>query len=211
MIINPYAFGGGAPTAYATLNPADCSADITLSGGNLTATRNGGGGAWRSVRANMSKAAGKWYFEVLKSVASGTNGSHMPGFMLGASSLSNFPGSAANSTDSGVQLVSPNVVRWRGNIGSAATGYGTVATSAYLYVAIDVTNGNAWVKGSAQGGWVLGGDPVAGTTPSFTYPAGTTIFPVIGLYDSPSAAVANFGATAFNGAVPSGFNPGWYI
>ena len=46
-----------------TWNPSDKSSRLTLSGGNLTVTHTGSnisGG----VRADTSKAAGKWYWEV---------------------------------------------------------------------------------------------------------------------------------------------------
>lgn len=52
---------GGAPSRiYATWNPADKSANITLSGGDLVATSVGSGAA----RSTISKSAEKWYWEV---------------------------------------------------------------------------------------------------------------------------------------------------
>jgi len=202
--------GGGAPATYATLNPSDKSANISLSGGNLTATRNSGGGAWSSVRADISKTSGLWYFELKRSAGSATNGSVLAGVMVGTSSLASFPGGISNSIDCGVQLTSPDLVTWRNNVGTTRTGYGAVAVGEYLYIAMDLNSGKVWVKGSAQAGWIGGGDPSLGTTPAFTFISGSAIFPAIGLYDNPASVIANFGASAFSGTVPGGFNPGVY-
>src|SRR5690606_11857756 len=48
---------------YATWNPLDKSSLITLSNGNLTATRSGSNGN-RLVRATIANSSGKEYFEV---------------------------------------------------------------------------------------------------------------------------------------------------
>lgn len=47
---------------YATWNPADKHADLTLSGGNLTMTTSVG--AWRWARATIWVSSGKWYWEI---------------------------------------------------------------------------------------------------------------------------------------------------
>lgn len=52
----------GPSLFYATWNPADKAALVTLSNGNLTAessTTN-----WRSARSTISKTSGKWYWEI---------------------------------------------------------------------------------------------------------------------------------------------------
>ena len=54
--------GGGGGVTYATWNPADKGADITLSGGNLVATHTSDNAA--TVRANVGKSSGKWYWEI---------------------------------------------------------------------------------------------------------------------------------------------------
>lgn len=53
---------------YATLNPSDKDAAITLSGGDLT--MSSATNAWRSVRATIGKSSGKWYWEVTNSTTS---------------------------------------------------------------------------------------------------------------------------------------------
>jgi hypothetical protein len=67
-----------------------------------------------------------------------------------------------------------------------------------------------WTKTFGAAGWMLGGDPAAGTTPTFTLTGSGAVFPAIGLFSNTTAITANFGASAFTGTVPSGFNPGWY-
>src|SRR5690606_27738602 len=52
-----------AVATYATWNPSDKSSLITLSNGNLTATRSGANGN-RLVRATIARSTGKEYFEV---------------------------------------------------------------------------------------------------------------------------------------------------
>lgn len=53
---------------YATLNPSDKDAAITLSGGDLT--MSSATNAWRSVRATIGKSSGKWYWEVTNTTSS---------------------------------------------------------------------------------------------------------------------------------------------
>lgn len=54
-------YGAVVGTTYATWNPADKSADITLSLGNLKATQTTS--SWDSVRSTIGKTSGKWYWE----------------------------------------------------------------------------------------------------------------------------------------------------
>jgi hypothetical protein len=85
--------GGGF--TYATWNPADTSGDITLSGGNLVATRGAGSG-WRSSRATQSKNSGKWYFEITRTAGS-DKAQSIYGLMTAASGLSEYPGQVISS------------------------------------------------------------------------------------------------------------------
>ena len=59
-ITNFVSSGGGM--TYATWNPTDKAAAITLSGGDLTATHSGG--IDQMVRATIGKSSGKWYWEL---------------------------------------------------------------------------------------------------------------------------------------------------
>src|SRR5690242_7173914 len=55
---------------YATWNPADKGANVVLTNGNLTATKNNS--AWQNVRSTIGVSSGKWYWE-LTVVAMPTN------------------------------------------------------------------------------------------------------------------------------------------
>lgn len=56
-----------APLTYATFDPTKKHADITLSNGNLSATRNGA--AWRSAFFDITKSSGLWAIEVSQSTS----------------------------------------------------------------------------------------------------------------------------------------------
>lgn len=49
---------------YATRNPSDKSANITLSWWNLVMTSSDWGTAWKSARSSIGKSSWKWYWEV---------------------------------------------------------------------------------------------------------------------------------------------------
>lgn len=54
----------GRPTApVVTLDPANTGSGVTLSNGNLTATKSSGGIAWKMSRATLSVTSGKFYAE----------------------------------------------------------------------------------------------------------------------------------------------------
>ncbi len=190
--------GGGGAT---TLNPADIAADLTLSGGNLTLTRDGtNNNAWRCNRATTSKSTGKWYFEV-QWVVYGGNGGAIAGWTTAGASLTTYPG--ANTNTGGWNYdSSPTFFYYSGSsVGGGAQGN----PGDYEYFCIDFDAGKFWVKSTNVAGWVGGGDPALGTSPSGTFTPNTVLFPVCGHYYATSQGVINFGATAFNGTIPSGF------
>ncbi|MET3915162.1 hypothetical protein ABID97_001944 [Variovorax sp. OAS795] len=81
------ALTGGVATTW---NPSDKSANITLSLANLRASGNGSAG---SARATVSKASGKWQFEV---TARQTGGSWLIGVGKIGAGLTSYPGSDVN-------------------------------------------------------------------------------------------------------------------
>lgn len=59
---------GAGTNTFATINPADKSANLTLSGGNDVATLGAtGAGSFNAARANVSAASGKFYCEAMVS------------------------------------------------------------------------------------------------------------------------------------------------
>lgn len=82
--------GGGAAGYW---NPADKSADVTLSGGNKIATVTVGGGLIRGVRGVIGKSTGKHYFEATTEAGfnNGDAGDAYVGVASSATSLSGQP------------------------------------------------------------------------------------------------------------------------
>ncbi len=178
--------GAGGGTTYATWNPADKAAGMTLSGGNLAATGSGGG--QEMVRGTDGKSSGKWYFEV--TLTSGT--AFRAGIAQAGESLTDYLGFGANgySYEDGGNKVN----------NATATAYGpAISTGNTIGVMVDLDAGTLSFKDNT--GAVIG-TAFTGLTGTF-YPALSNGF-------SSSTQTANFGATAFVHSVPSGYNAGWY-
>lgn len=173
-------------TMYATWNPADKSAGMTLSGGNLTTD----GGDSGTVRATIGKSSGKWYWEITV----GTPPERDIGIALATHDLSVFCGGTGESWayyggDGEVYHDDP------GTAHGVTFGSGDV-----VGVALDMDSGKVWWR--VNGTW-QSGDPATGTTPAFSGLTGT-MYPCIGGGDN-GIATANFGASAFANTPPSGF------
>ena len=76
---------------YATWNPSDKDASVTLSGGNLVASSTSA--SWAAVRSTISKSSGKWYWEY--TVTAIGNG-HTQGIGNSSATLANYVGQDAN-------------------------------------------------------------------------------------------------------------------
>lgn len=167
---------------YATWNPTDKAANITLSGGNLTAV---GITSQDNVRATIAKTSGKWYWEI---TPSGSITSFAVGVTTGATTLT-----TAFTDQAGYGV---NDVGQKGHAGSYIGGY-TPAYSAgdVISVLLDLDGGTIviWKNGVSYG------TMYTGLSGSF-YPAvqGYTIL------------TANFGATSFSYTPPAGYNAGIY-
>jgi hypothetical protein len=172
--------------AYATWNPSDKHASLTLSNGNLTATHNPVGTNWFSARSTAGKAAGKWYWEAS---FSGTT-SAVFGIGTSAHTLASFPGNGA----AGRGYYGPNGQKFVGNTPSA---YGaSYAAGDVVGVALDMDAGTVefFKNGVSQG-------------VAFTGLTGT-FYAMAAVNTDNGSFTANFGATAFTHAVPSGFSAG---
>lgn len=182
----------------AVWNSADKDANIVLSGGDLTASTDAAG--WDSVRSNLSVSAGKWYFEITVDLA--TNGFVEIGIADSGVPLSGEPGA------------DPDGYAYRGFAGdkmnnNAWTAYGdTFITGDIISVAIDMDSGKLWW--GKNGTWQASGDPVAGTNEAYDGISGD-FYAILCLHGDTWAATANFGASAFTYAVPSGFHEGFGI
>jgi hypothetical protein len=183
-------------------NTADKSANVTLSGGSLTAAFSSA--SQGGVRATASQSTGKWYWEAVFTVtpAGGNTG---VGWANATASLASFFGTDKNGVAEFPNSGTGGAIFFNnGNIGSVggAVSIGTIS------IAIDFTaklvwaryNGGLWNNSSTA-------DPATGTGgySISTINAGP-YFPCFGANSSGQTVVANFGATDFNYPVPSGFS-----
>lgn len=201
--------GGVSSLNYATWNPADMDPGLTISGGNLTVTRSASG--WVSVRATQSKSSGKWYYELYR--AAGTDKAQsMYGTMDPVDLLNSYPGNpAAGNVSMGLQpLNTSDMNLYQNGFVGTYSGQADVPIGGGVGIALDLGAGHMWGKALGALGWIGGGSPSAGTSPTRTFPASSPVFPAVGINLSGCACTANFGASSFIESAPSGFNSGWY-
>lgn len=165
---------------YATWNPSDKGANVTLSGGNLTAVNSAAG----SVRSTIGKASGKHYWEMAgtaQTIHGVANGTH--NVSLSAAATPN--AWAYYSAD--------------GNVYSNAVSLGvnsTYTAGDVIGVALNMDAGTAtFYKNN-----VAQGTGVSGLT--------GTIYAVAGDNATSTTNTANFGASAQTYSPPSGHTAG---
>lgn len=197
-----------APVSYATWDAATAVA-VTLSGGNLIVTAAGGTATNQGahVIAASGKSAGKIYLELaLSAVGGGTN----VGFGIGTPS-STYTAMGNNATTGVMVFNSGNVYA---NGGNAGVSFGLlVGTGGTFGVAVDLDNRKLWFRLGAAGNWNtnVANSPVTNVG-GIAIPAGTMVpFCTFGSTAGSNSTftTANFGASAFIGALPSGFTSGW--
>jgi len=204
-----------AAWAFATATSAwDAAtvANVTLSGGNLVVT-NTSTAAETGARlaAALGKTTGKYYFEITTTTMVGTAGGNA-GFGV-ATTASTYTAMGNNAT-AGAALYPGNGSCWSNGV-NQINGIGPMSSGDVCGIAIDLDNRKAWFRKGASGNWLNGvigvQNPVTNTGGN-PIPAGT-IAPIChfggGGATTGNVWTANFGATAFVGAVPSGFTSGW--
>ena len=191
--------------AGTTWNPSDKEAGITLSNGNLTAKNTNN--AICGVRAVNSKTSGKYYFEVTCTTFTGAT--NAVGMASATFSRTQFGNSSSGLT--GIcSLNRAGTVIVDG--GTAGVSFGTIASGTVICVAIDLTAKRAWFRLGAAGNWNTNAtnDPAAGiggvSTPNLG--GATPAYPIAGVNNTNDLVTANFGDSAFVGAVPAGFTGG---
>jgi hypothetical protein len=181
--------------ASPTWNPTDKSAYITLSSGNLTAINNYGA-LWAGVRANISKASGKYYYEVL--VVNPSSPYIMIGIANSTASLTTYLGSDTNS------WVYYSLSGTKVSNGGFDTFGAAYTAGDVIGVAVDITGGNIWW--SLNGVYQASGNPATGANPAYTGLTGT-LFPAACCYDLNAGFTVRFLSSSFSYAAPSGFSP----
>ena len=201
----------GVTSAPVTWDAATVTA-VTLSGGNLVATNTGTTSANQGAKvvSTSGKTSGKYYYEItITTKATGAN----CGLGIGTTA-STYTAIGTNATTGAVLYLSGGIWANGANSGSSLA---SRSTGDVIGVAVDLANRKIWFRkvNGTPTNWNGSGtaDP-ATNVGGVTVPAGTMIpFCVFGGTSGSTGNVltANFGASAFTAAVPSGFTTGWPI
>lgn len=181
---------GAIPShTYATLDPANKTASVTLSGNNLVATGTNAS-AWGTVRSTISKTSGKWYVEATVTTAVASSTYIGSGYIGNTLLTANFDAQYADVYqygDSGQAC----------NTNSCSAGGASYTTAAVIGIAIDATAGSIkFYKNNV-----------------LQFTEASLAFTNYGITLSTQNGVVitmNFGATAMAYPPPAGYNAGLY-
>lgn len=210
--------GTMAPSTI-TWDPASVTA-VTLSGGNLVATNTGTTSTNQGAHgaAANGKSTGKYYFECKITTFTGGAGVAVG---IGTTAATYAGISTAATLGAMCYVVGHNGTGTIFNDAGGNTGYslGARTSGDTIGIAVDLINRKVWFRVSPSGLWENNGshDPTNSVTGGgLGVPAGTIVpFVTFGSGLAGAAGVAgnvitaNFGASAFVGAVPSGYTAGW--
>ena len=193
--------------ATTTWNPSDQTANITLSGGNLIATSttpaNGG------VRAIDKQVTGKFYWEITCNTISGNNAAI--GISGGSTDLT-LPPILGNPGGIGRAGVQGSGQVWVDGL-SAGVSLGALANGSLVCVAIDCDARLVWFRLGAAGNWnnnaTFNPATRTGGVTVTSLNVGVQVYPTFWSALSGQQVTANFGGSAFTGAVPAGFTSGF--
>jgi len=191
-----YSDGNGDHANFATMNPLDKHANVTVSDGNLVMSTGAQANAI-SGRATTFVTSGKWYWEAHVAMA-GTDNTAMIGVGNRAANLASYPGVDANAWS----YFAYDGTKYNAAVGSAYGG--TYANGTIIGTALDMDAGKVWF--SKNGVWQASGDPAAGTGAAFSGLVGP-LTAIAG--DGGTAGTAtftfNFGQRPFAYTPPTGF------
>ncbi len=193
--------------ANTTLNPADKTSQLALSGSNLVGTASGSNQAARSVNSN---ASGKYYWEVTATTLN-TFGNTAVGIINGTQALATFPSTSPWYLN-GCVLDRSGDLACNGTLinGSA----GGPNQGQVWGIALDMATKQVWIRGHTTFNWngVFSNNPatnVGGIDISAFIGSGG--FAVCTFGGAGDVLTANFGDSAFAGAVPAGFTSGFPV
>ncbi|RPI56186.1 MAG: hypothetical protein EHM49_00895 [Deltaproteobacteria bacterium] len=181
-----------------TWNPSDKAANITLSGGDLTAELTSASDG--AVRATLGVSSGKWYWEV-KVVATGSVCDQTTGIGTSSAILTAIVGSSIESY--GFYSFSGNINHGSGSVAYCASNW--IDVGDIVGIALDLDNGKIWF--AVNNVWCDSGDPAAGTGEAFSGISGT-YYPM----HAANSIVGSKWTASFNSedqtySPPSGFLP----
>ena len=208
------AFTGTAPSGFSagfgsdatltlpptTWNPSDKAASLNLTNGNLTDTSTSSAGS-ANVRSIFSASTGKWFWEyTLTTVVSG----YLPGIannVIGLTAAVPGTGACVVNASGALYVNTTSVLSFTGGLASGNT----------FAIAVDIGAKRLWIKyGSTNWNNNVANDPatgVGGVDISALASPPYYAFASIGV--TGGVLTANFGASTFVNAVPSGFQPGF--
>ncbi len=199
----PWRRGQGGAVATTTWNSADKHADLSLSGGDLTVTATAGG--FRGIRAIASQSSGKFYYENHPTTTD-TPGLSMTGVADASYVLTDFVG-ADNSAFHSIGFAGDGNVYYHGGV---LTTIQTWANNDYIAVAVDLTAELIWfrtISGGTPSNWNNNGaaDPATGANGLDISAMTGPLFPAQSTFGNGDVATANFGGSAYQATVPSGY------
>jgi hypothetical protein len=189
------------PVGPTTWDPAYKAATIALTNGNLTAT--GSGSTYQVTRSTTSHAGGKVYWEITLTTQTSTlrNGAGNANVLTSTTIAAVLDAFGFGNTQQ-TRLNSSNL-----NSGSTASSSGDVISFAF-----DITNKLLWVSSpvmrAASTPWNNSGTSNPSTNTLGASLAGLNPGPyyaMADLFEAGGSVIANFGASAFTIAVPTGF------
>ena len=180
-----------------TWNPSDLF-NVTLSGSNLTASCSGSGG----VRGATSRSSGKYYWECTWTINTNNLAS---GLAIGSASLTS-PGTGSVT----VRRLSGDIFVETTDTFSPLNSGNPIPQSSVIGCAVDLSAQLIWFRLAPSGNWNGSGtaNPATATGGISISTISGALFPMMsGL--TGDIVVANFGGSAFSGAVPAGFTAGF--
>jgi len=192
--------------ANTSWNGSDKTANITLTGSSLiaTATSSSTGG----VRAADKQQTGKFYWECTLTTISGVSS----GVGVGGSGASLTANALSTTIDC---LMATNSGTIYVNTVSSGVTLGARASGDVICIALDLTttgSGLIWFRVGAAGNWNAnaGNNPATGVGGIVCgFGPAIAAYPMWISNANSTVCTANFGDTAFTGAVPSGFTSGF--
>ena len=194
-------------TNLAVLNPLHTHTSTNMSNGNLTITSSGANQHESSI--GTIQCAGKVYFEGVATNVHSNGNTHfgisredsVNGFNIIQSTNSWFIGGANQAFG----------IEFNGSTGQHRTFNGSTYANATSYsipddvmIAFDADAGNIWI--GVNGSWIGGGDPGAGTSPTYSGLSTThKWYTRFGVTNGSSSLNVIFDENSFNHSIPSGF------
>jgi hypothetical protein len=183
--------------ANTTWNPSD-KLGQTLSNGDLTITTTAIGG----VRSTHNHSQGKYYFEITNTI-------------WGSNDSVGIAGAAFNFATATTYTYAAIVAKVNGNINVNGTNtgvtFGARANGDIIGFAVDLDNKLIWCRVAPSGNWNANAAYSPGGTGGVSIASITHLnqHALMATGGSGSSFTANFGDTAFSGAVPAGFTSGF--